>query len=61
MNEAGADARRLSGHLSARHPDLLPGHRAEALRQVPLQNYHSDSAGRLRWRDDDDADLPPSA
>jgi hypothetical protein len=24
MNEAGADARRLTEHLSARHPDLLP-------------------------------------
>jgi hypothetical protein len=34
MNEAGADASRLTGHLAARHPDLLPGHRVEALRQV---------------------------
>src|SRR6266487_3048070 len=38
------------------------GLRAEALRQVLLQNYHWDSAGRLRWRDDEgDAGLPPSA
>jgi hypothetical protein len=34
MNEAGADARRLTGHLSGRHPDLLPGPRVEPLRQV---------------------------
>jgi transposase len=62
MNAAGADARRLTGHLAARHPDLLPGPQVEALRQVLLQNYHPDSAGRLRWRDDEgDAGLPPSA
>jgi hypothetical protein len=62
MNEAGADARRLIEHLSARHPDLLLGPRVEALRQVLLQNYYWDSAGRLRWRDDDGAArLPPSA
>src|SRR5262249_25569687 len=51
MNEAGADARRLIEHLAARHPDLLSGPQVEALRQVLLQNYHWDSAGRLRWRD----------
>jgi transposase len=62
MNEAGADGRRLIEHLAARHPDLLLRPRVEALRQVLLQNYHWDSAGRLRWRDDDDAaGLPPSA
>jgi Transposase DDE domain len=32
------------------------------LRQILLQNYHWDHAGRLRWRDDEgDAGLPPSA
>ncbi len=62
INDAGADARRLIGHLAAHHPGLLPGPRVEALRQVLLQNYHWDSAGRLRWRDDEaDAGLPPSA
>jgi hypothetical protein len=45
MNEAGADARRLTGHLAARHPDLLSGPRVEALRQVMVQNYHWDSGG----------------
>jgi len=62
MNQAGADARRLIEHLAARHPDLLSGPQVEALRQVLLQNYHWDCAGRLRWRDDEgDAGLPPSA
>jgi transposase len=62
MNDAGADARRLIGHLAANHPGLLRGPQVEALRQIVAQNYHWDPAGRLRWRDDDgDAGLPPSA
>src|SRR5689334_11018995 len=62
MNEAGADARRLVEHLAARHPDLLRGPRVEALRQILVQNYHWDPAGRLRWRDDEGgAGPPPSA
>jgi hypothetical protein len=62
MNEAGADARRLLEHLAGRCPGLLPGPRVEALRQILVQNYHWDPAGRLRWRDDEgDAGLPPSA
>ena len=62
INEAGADARRLIEHLAASHPDLLHGPQVEAVRQVMVQNYHWDAAGRLRWRDDDDGSgLPPSA
>ena len=62
MNDTGADARRLIEHLAARYLDLLLGPRVEALRQVMVQNYYWDSAGRLRWRDDEgDAGLPPSA
>ena len=62
MNDAGADARRLLEHLAARYPGLLRGPRVQALRQVLLQNYHWDHAGRLRWRDDEGgAGLPPSA
>ena len=62
ISDAGADARRLPGHLAARHPGLLPGPRVEALRQILVQDYHRDSAGRLRWRGDEaDAGLPPSA
>jgi transposase len=62
MNDAGADARRLLEHLAASCPDLLSGPRVQALRQILLQSYHWDRAGRLRWRDDEgDAGLPPSA
>jgi transposase len=62
MNEAGADARRLLEHLAASDPVLLCGPQAGALRQVLVQNYYWDPAGRLRWRDDDgDAGQPPSA
>jgi transposase len=62
MNDAGADARRLLGHLAATDPALLHGPQAQALRQILVQNYYWDPAGRLRWRDDDgDAGLPPSA
>jgi transposase len=62
INEAGADARRLLEHLAASHPGLMHAPQVEALRQVMVQNYHPDSAGRLRWRgDDDDSGLPPSA
>ena len=62
INEAGADACRLIEHLAASHPDLLHGPQVEALRQVMVQNYYRDAAGRLRWRDDDsDSGLPPSA
>ena len=62
ISEAGADACRLPGHLAASCPDLLRGPRVRALRQILVQNYHWDPAGRLRWRDDEgDAGLPPSA
>ena len=62
INEAGADARRLLEHLAASHPELLRGPQVQALRQIVVQNYHWDPAGRLRWRDDEgDSGLPPSA
>jgi len=62
MNQAGADARRLIGHLAASFPGLLRGPQVQALRQILVQNYYWDPAGRLRWRDDEgDAGLPPSA
>jgi hypothetical protein len=62
MNEAGADARRLIGHLAAGYPGLLRGPQVEAPRQVLVQNYRWDASGRLRWRDDEGgAGLPPSA
>ncbi|MER5753813.1 hypothetical protein [Streptomyces sp. NPDC002088] len=38
-----------------------PGPQAEALRQIVVQNYYRDAAGRLRWRTADDGGLPPSS
>ncbi|MER6549625.1 hypothetical protein [Streptomyces sp. NPDC001250] len=35
------------------------GSQAEALRQVVVQNYYRDAAGRLRWRTTDAGGLPP--
>ncbi|WP_257017140.1 transposase [Streptomyces sp. Ag82_O1-15] len=32
---------------------------AEALRQIVVQNYYRDTAGRLRWRTADEGGLPP--
>ena len=58
----GRGSRRLLEHLAASYPGLLRGSQTEALRQVLVQNYRWDPAGRLCWRDDDgDAGLPPSA
>ena len=60
INTTGADARRLLEHLALNHPDLLNGPQTRTLRQILVQNYYGDSAGRLRWRDDaDDSGLPP--
>ena len=62
MNDTGADARLLLEHLAASFPGLLRGPQVEALRQVLVQNYYWDAAGRLRWRDDEGGSgLPPSA
>ncbi|WP_338781558.1 hypothetical protein [Streptomyces sp. DG1A-41] len=36
-----------------------PGPQTEALRQIVVQNYYRDAAGRLRWRTADDGGLPP--
>ena len=62
MNDTGADARLLLEHLAASFPGLLRGPQVGALRQVLVQNYCWDAAGRLRWRDDEGGSgLPPSA
>ncbi|MGW7445702.1 hypothetical protein [Kitasatospora sp. NPDC054795] len=58
---AGDDAHRLLGHLHRHGPGYRPGPQAEALRQVIVQNYYHDAAGRLCWRTPDDGGLPPSS
>ncbi|RKN59696.1 IS1182 family transposase [Streptomyces klenkii] len=52
---AGEDACRLLERLHR------PGPQAQALRQIVVQNYYRDPAGRLRWRTDEDGGLPPSS
>ncbi|MER7468719.1 transposase, partial [Streptomyces sp. NPDC097981] len=46
----GDDAVRLLEHLYRHGADRASGPRAQALRQIMVQNYHRDAAGRLRWR-----------
>ncbi|MFC9234959.1 hypothetical protein ACFTZK_00430 [Streptomyces decoyicus] len=58
---AGDDAHRLLEHLHRHGPTYRPGPQVEALRQIVVQNYYRDAAGRLRWRTTDDGGLPPSA
>jgi transposase len=56
---AGDDACRLLEHLRA--SGYRPGAQAEALRQIVVQNYYRDAAGRLCWRTAEDGGLPPSS
>jgi hypothetical protein len=46
---AGDDACRLLERLHQSGSSYWPGPQAEALRQIVVQNYHRDAAGRLRW------------
>ncbi|MGC5260779.1 IS1182 family transposase [Streptomyces cyaneofuscatus] len=57
----GGDAVRLIEHLGQHGPERLSGPRVQALRQIMVQNYYLDGAGRLRWRTAEDGGLPPSA
>ncbi|MET7304945.1 transposase [Embleya sp. NPDC005575] len=47
---AGDDAHQLPERLHRHAPDHRPGPQAETLRQIVLQNYYRDAAGRLRRR-----------
>ncbi|MGX1541184.1 transposase [Streptomyces adustus] len=57
---AGDDACRLLERLCQHGPGYRLSPQAEALRQIVVQNYHRDAAGRLRWRTANDG-LPPSS
>ncbi|MFF7258085.1 transposase [Streptomyces microflavus] len=51
-------------HLQRHGADSASGPRVQALRQIVVQNYHRDAAGRLRWRTaekEDGPGLPPSS
>ncbi|MEY9968541.1 transposase [Streptacidiphilus sp. MAP12-16] len=58
---AGNDACQLLERLHQHGPGYRPGPAAGALRQIVVQNYYRDAAGRLNWRTADDGGLPPSS
>ncbi|MGB8944923.1 MAG: hypothetical protein WCD21_32530 [Streptomyces sp.] len=58
---ASDDACRLLQRLHQNGSGYRPGPQAEALRQIVVQNYSRDTAGRLRWRTADDGGLAPSS
>jgi hypothetical protein len=57
----GDDAVRLIEHLGQHGADRLSGPRVQALRQIMVQNYYRDAAGRLRRRTAEDGGAPPSS
>ncbi|MEU8520933.1 hypothetical protein [Streptomyces sp. NPDC048577] len=60
----GDDAVRLLEHLYQHGAGRTSGPRVQALRQIMVQNYHRDQAGRLRWRTaekEGGPGLPPSS
>ncbi|WP_235787227.1 transposase [Streptomyces mutabilis] len=60
----GNDALRLLEHLYRHGADRTSGPRIQALRQIMVQNYDRDTAGRLRWRTAEKEagpGLPPSS
>lgn len=61
INTTGHDACRLLEHLRRHGAGRVFGPQVEALRQIVVQNYYRDAAGRLRLRTDEDGGLPPSS
>ncbi|MFJ5725223.1 IS1182 family transposase [Streptomyces sp. NPDC093149] len=59
----GDDAVRLLEHLYQHGTGRASGPRVQALRQIMVQNYYRDAAGRLLWRTDEDGGpgLPSSS
>jgi hypothetical protein len=60
----GDDAVGLLEHLYRHGEERASGPRAQALRQIMVQNYHRDAAGRLHWRtaeSEHGPGLPPSS
>lgn len=59
----GGDALRLLEHLYRHGGSRASGPRVQALRQIMVQDYYRDAAGRLLWRTEEDGGpgLPPSS
>ncbi|MYS19958.1 Transposase DDE domain-containing protein [Streptomyces sp. DvalAA-14] len=61
IKRTGEDARLLLGYVHRYLPALRDGEQLQALRQIFVQNYHLDADDRPKWREPEDAGLPPSA
>jgi transposase len=61
ITNAGDDALQLLEHLHAHQTGHAFGPRVQTLRQIVVQNYYRDAAGRLRWRTEDEGGLPTSS
>ncbi|MER5363338.1 IS1182 family transposase [Streptomyces sp. NPDC002785] len=63
INTTGDDAARLLEHLYQHGAGRASGPRVQALRQIMVQHYYRDAAGRLLWRTEEDGGpgLPPSS
>ncbi|MFD3505750.1 hypothetical protein [Streptomyces sp. NPDC058678] len=55
------DVRLLLRYVHRYLPALGGGEQVQALRQIFVQNYHLDAQDRPKWREPEDAGLPPSA
>ncbi|MET8406038.1 transposase [Streptomyces sp900116325] len=58
---AGNDACQLLERLNQDSSSYRTGPAVQALRQIIVQNYCRDTAGRLSWRTKEDGGLPPSS
>jgi hypothetical protein len=61
ITNAGQDAVQLLEHLHTHQSGHAFGPRVQTLRQILVQNYYRDAAGRLRWRIDKEGGLPSSS
>ncbi|MFE4612682.1 IS1182 family transposase [Streptomyces niveus] len=61
IKETGEDVRLLLRYVHRYLPALHNGEQVQALRQIFVQNYVLDAQDRPKWREPEDAGLPPSA
>jgi len=61
IKDTGEDVRLLLRYVHRYLPALHDGEQVQALRQIFVQNYCIDAQGRPKWREPENAGLPPSA
>ncbi len=61
IKETGEDVRLLLRYVHRYLSALRDGEQVQALRQIFVQNYALDAQDRPKWREPEDAGLPPSA